>query len=275
MTRQSALDAEVFLSVGGARGAGAVRLAALWLAGGGIWISAMFAAAPSGAWRQTTFFPAAEAKQAAAADERFVYAITNRLIAKYDRSTFKRLAVSRGEATHLNSGFFWQGKLYCAHSNFPTKPEQSQLMVLDCDTMQLTPFKDFGNYGGSLTWAVRRGDHWWCNFAIYGDDNAQTFLVEFDDRWHELARWTYPAELIGRIGKASLSGGIWLDHTLLVTDHDHPRLYALRLASEGRVLEFIAEQPAPITGQGIALDPLTGGMVGINRPDSRVVFFQR
>ena len=70
---------------------------------------------------------------------------------------------------------------------------------LDLETMQLTTFHDFGNYGGSLTWAVIHNGNWWCNFARYGADNAQTFLVEFDAEWKELRRWTYPSELIRKL----------------------------------------------------------------------------
>ena len=125
-------------------------------------------------WVATETLAAPEANQAAAADENFVYAITNTLVAKYDRLTGKRVAVSTGDAKHLNSGFLKQGKLYCAHSNYPQTPEHSELKVLNLETMQLTTFKDFGNFGGSLTWAVLRGDHWWCNFARYGTDNGKS-----------------------------------------------------------------------------------------------------
>lgn len=123
-------------------------------------------------WSVTARFPAKEAHQAAAADERFYYAIENRKIAKYDRFTGDRLAESNGPAEHLNSGFFHEGRLYCAHSNFPLFPEHSIVKVLDPNTMQLSDFKDFGDFGGSLTWAVRRDGFWWCCFAHYGDDNA-------------------------------------------------------------------------------------------------------
>lgn len=99
--------------------------------------------------------PAPEANQAAAADEHFVYAIDSAVVAKYDRATGKRLAVSTGNATHLNSGFFWEGKLYCAHSNYPRKPERSEIMVMNPETMLLKPFKEFGDSRGSLTWIVR------------------------------------------------------------------------------------------------------------------------
>jgi hypothetical protein len=66
---------------------------------------------------QTATLAAPEANQAAAADERFVYAIDSTLVAKYDRTTKERIAISTGEAKHLNSGFFWRGKLYWPDRN--------------------------------------------------------------------------------------------------------------------------------------------------------------
>ncbi|WP_254511918.1 hypothetical protein [Anatilimnocola floriformis] len=78
---------------------------------------------PAITWRQTHQLAAAEAHQAAAADTKFVYAIASEKIAKYDRKTGERLSVSTGEAKHLNSGFFVDGLLYCAHSNYPRLPE--------------------------------------------------------------------------------------------------------------------------------------------------------
>ena len=82
-------------------------------------------------WKAARKMPAPEAHQAAAADKDFVYAITSRAVAKYDRKTGKRVATSQGEAKHLNSGFFWKGKLLCAHSNYPFKPERSEIKALD------------------------------------------------------------------------------------------------------------------------------------------------
>jgi endonuclease/exonuclease/phosphatase family metal-dependent hydrolase len=227
---------------------------------------------PEISWRQTTTLESPEAFQAAAADERHVYAIANSKIAQYDRTTGKRLAESTGEAKHLNSGFFWQGKLYAAHSNYPLKPEQSEIMVLDPATMRLTTFKEFGNFGGSLTWAVCEQDHWWCNFARYGAANAETFLVKFDDDWREVARWIYPPEVIRELGRNSLSGGIWREGSLLVTGHDDPLLFRLELPKEGNVLRLVEKHRVPFTGQGIAADPLTGGLVGIQRSKRQVVF---
>jgi hypothetical protein len=245
----------------------------LWMLFGWGWCAAAAVADESQTvWKQTRVIEAPEAFQAAAADERFVYAIANRVVAKYDRETGERVTVSTGEARHLNSGFFHEGKLYCAHSNYPRTPEISEIKVLDPETMVLSTFKNFGSYGGSLTWAIHHDGHWWCNFARYGKDNAETFLVRFDEDWEELGRWTFSPELIAQLGRHSLSGGIWHDGSLLVTGHDDPVLFRLELPAEGDVVRYVEDQPAPFTGQGIAADPATGGLIGINRPKRQIVF---
>ena len=59
------------------------RADAAWLLPGSL--SALIVA-PT-AWEKAGEWPAPEAKQAAAADERFLYAVTNTLVAKYDRET--------------------------------------------------------------------------------------------------------------------------------------------------------------------------------------------
>ncbi|MEX2111583.1 MAG: hypothetical protein WD845_00270 [Pirellulales bacterium] len=223
-------------------------------------------------WRERGSLLADEARQAAAAQGEHVYAITNDRVARYDRRSGVRLAVSTGEAQHLNSGFVWQGRLYLAHSNYPHTPELSQLKVLDLETMRLTTFHDFGDFGGSLTWAVRQDGAWWCNFARYEENNSQTFLVRFDDAWRPMGRWTYPVSVLKHLGKRSISGGIFRHGDLVVTDHDHRCLYRLHVPPQGQVLELLAIEPAPFTGQGIAADPKTAGLVGINRAQRRVVF---
>ena len=221
---------------------------------------------------QTGALAAPEANQAAATDEQFVYAIDNAVVAKYDRATAKRLAVSTGEAKHLNSGFLWNGKLYCAHSNYPRKPEQSEIMVLDPVTMKLATFHKFTNNLGSLTWAVHDGTNWWCNFAHYADENTNTVLVKFDAEWREQGAWTYPPEVVKDLGRMSISGGLWRDGLLLTTGHDHKVIYRLRLPKQGTVLELADVLRSPFPGQGIAVDPKKGGLVGIDRGRKQVVF---
>jgi hypothetical protein len=227
------------------------------------------------AWRESGSFAADEAHQAAAVDGDHVYAITNDRVARYDRNSGKKLASSIGDAAHLNSGFAWRGKLYCAHSNYPRTPELSQVKVLDLATMRLSTFHDFGDFGGSLTWVVRRDDAWWCNFARYQERNAETFLVRFDDDWRETGRWTYPDDVVKHLGDRSISGGVFDGDGLLATDHDNRRLYRLRVPENGGVLELICIELAPFAGQGIAADPKTGGLVGIDRKNRRIIFAER
>lgn len=215
---------------------------------------------------------APEANQAAAADEQFVYAIDSTLVAKYERLTGQRIAISTGEAHHLNSGFLWDNKLLCAHSNYPKKPEKSEIMALDLATMKLSVFKEFGEYRGSLTWVVRKDNFWWCNFAHYGADNAKTVLVKLDDNWKEQGAWTYPPEVIKELGQMSISGGLWKKDSLLVTGHDKRAVYRLHLPPTGNVLQFVETLPSPFPGQGIALDPKTGGLIGINRAKREIIF---
>ena len=236
----------------------------------GVATRAAFAELP--AWKLTRSFPAPEAHQAAASDGEFVFAITSRAVAKYDRKTGKRLAVSTGEARHLNSGFVYTGQLLCAHSNYPLTPEQSEIKSLDPKTMKLKTFHDFRDYGGSLTWVIRKDGAWWCNFAKYGEQNARTFLCRFDDDWKETGRWTYPDKVIRQLGSYSLSGGLWRGETLLATDHDHGRLYRLKLPKSGKVLESLGTRPVPFTGQGFAIDAKSGGLIGINRAKKQIVF---
>ena len=225
-----------------------------------------------GAYVEVRRLPSKHATQAAEADEKFVYAISSTNVVKYDRETGKELATSTGKAEHLNSGFFWKGKLHCAHSNYPKKPHQSDIRILDPETMKLEVFHIFEEPPGSLTWAVRKGEHWWCHFAHYGKDNAKSVLVRFDDAWKETGRWTFPAELVADWGSYSLSGGIWHDDDLLATGHDKKVIYRLRVPKDGKVVEVVEVIPSPFPGQGIALDPKTGGLVGIDRGKRAVVF---
>lgn len=223
-------------------------------------------------WETTRTLPAPEAMQAAAAEGDFVYAISSKQVAKYNRATGMRLAVSRGEAQHLNSGFVWEGKLYCAHSNYPAQPERSEIKVLDPATMELTTWHDFDNYGGSLTWCVRRDGDWWCNFARYGEVNRETFLVRFADGWRETGRWTYPESVVSQLGRHSLSGGLFVGDHLLVTGHDDPVLFRLQVPQEPGELIDLGRERAPFTGQGIASDSTREGLVGINRARKEVLF---
>lgn len=225
-----------------------------------------------GAYQQTRSLPSVHATQAAAADDKAVYAVSSTTVAMYDRATGKELGTSTGPAQHLNSAFLHEGKVYCAHSNFPKKPHQSDIRVFDPATMKLTIFHAFEGPPGSLTWAVKRDNHWWCHFAHYGKDKARSVLLKLDEHWQEVGRWTFPPELVADWGNYSLSGGIWNGEELLATGHDKKVIYRLRLPKEGKVAELVDVIPSPFPGQGIAVDPKTGGLVGIDRDKKAVLF---
>jgi hypothetical protein len=227
------------------------------------------------AYIKTAEMPSPLANQAAAADDRYVYVVDDGVIGKYDRDTGKELARSTGKATHLNSGFLYEGKLYAAHSNYPKKPHQSDIRLLDPETMKLDVFHVFEDPPGSLTWAVRRGNEWWCQFAHYGADNGKSLLIRYTPDWKETGRWTFPPDLVADWGQYSLSSGIWHDGDLLTTGHDKKVLYRLKVPEKNGVVEVVDVIPCPFPGQGIASDPKTGGLVGIDRGRRMVVFATR
>jgi hypothetical protein len=231
--------------------------------------------APKPGWKATGELKSEHATQAAAADERHVYAVSNSAVAVYDRATGKLLAKSEGKAEHLNSAFVWKDKVYCAHSNYPRKPETSEIRVYDPATNKLTVFHDFKDPPGSLVWNVRDGKNWWCCFAHYGADNAKTVLVRYADGFKEDARWTFPKAVVDDWDKMSASGGVWDGDTLLVSHHHYKVLYRLKVPKDGKELELVEALACPFPGQGIAADPKAGGLVGIDRSGRRVVFASR
>jgi hypothetical protein len=229
-------------------------------------------------WKTIADFPSEHATQAAAADEKHFYAVSNTTVAMYDRATGKLVAVSdsgKTPAEHLNSAFVWKGKVYCAHSNYPKTPETSEIRVFDPATRKLTIEYEFKNPPGSLVWNVHDGRNWWCCFAHYQADNAKTILCKMDDGFKELGRWTFPKVAVDDWDKMSASGGIWDGDTLLVSHHHYRVLYRLRVPKEGKGLEFVEALSCPFPGQGIAADPKTGGLVGIDRGKRRVVFAKK
>jgi uncharacterized membrane protein YfcA len=213
------------------------------------------------------------ATQAAAADGEHLYAISNTTVARYDRGTGRLVATATAPGTeHLNSGFFHDGRMYCAHSNYPHTPHESDIRVYDPATDRLEVFHRFPGPPGSLVWCVVRDGRWWCCFAHYGADNAETVLIEYAPGGfeHELRRFVFPPEVIASWDGMSGSGGIWENGTLLVSHHHDRVLYRLRLPREGGQLELVEFLESPFPGQGFAPDPVTGGLVGIDR-DRRLI----
>lgn len=234
-------------------------------------------------------FDAPEAVQAVAVDAAHFYAIANSRIGRYDKRTGK--AAGQWRATeeyplrHLNSGVVREGLLYCAHSNFPQYPETSSLEIFDAQTLQHVGSHSFGIYEGSLTWVDWHDDAWWAVFAHYSqrvnDDprakpHTYTSLVKFDDQWRRTAGWVFPEEVLERFTPHSCSGGGWSpDGRLYVTGHDRGELYELSLPRCGSTLKLERTLSLGVTGQGVAWDRSTPGVVyGISRPTKEVTVWR-
>jgi hypothetical protein len=97
------------------------------------------AAPPEHHFDEQRRIPAEEAHQAAAADERFLYAIGNRVIGKYEKQSGKRVARWQCEAgkplIHLDSGVLRNGIVYCAPSNYPGLPMVSSVERWNAETL--------------------------------------------------------------------------------------------------------------------------------------------
>jgi hypothetical protein len=224
-------------------------------------------------------FKAQEAKQGVAVDADFFYAITNSAIGKYRKDTGERVGGWEGEKDgrikHLNAGSVIDGKLYCAHSNFPTLPEQSSVEIWDAATMEHVGEHRFENAPGSLTWMVRRGSDWFACFAHYKktSDPALTRVVRFDGQWKPLASWKFPAALIQKFAGNSSSGGAFgPDGHLFVTGHDARDLYVLDVPENGDDLLWRTTIPLSTAGQAFAWDPSEKGVLySIERKTKEVV----
>lgn len=228
-------------------------------------------------YKETASIASKHATQAAAADDKYAYAVSNTTVEQFDRSTGERVRSGTApDAKHLNSAYILDGKVYCAHSNYPKLPEESDIRVYDPETGRLELFHRFDEPPGSLVWCLKRDGNWWCCFAHYKADNAKTILVEYEGEFEkELRRFTFPDKVVNDWDKMSASGGIWDNDTLLTTHHHFKVLYRLKLPEEGSVLEFVEALDCPFPGQGVAVDPKTGGLVGIDRPGRKIVFAEK
>ncbi len=221
------------------------------------------------------------------------FAIANSAIGKYDKRTGEKLGEWRSSEdlplTHLNSGLVRDGKLYCAHSNFPQWPETSSVEIFDAHTLKHIESHSFGVYEGSLTWTDWRENDdlpedgaWWACFAHYSErvnnnpralPSSYTTVVKFDREWRRIGGWVFPPSVIERFEPHSSSGGGWSpDGLLAVTGHDRPEIYLLALPHSGSILRHVATVRAPVTGQAIAWDrSIPGVLYGIDRTKRQVV----
>ena len=221
---------------------------------------------PSRRFEEVRRFSAEEARQGVAVDDRHFYAISNRHIGKYDKGSGERVGgwegAPDGPIIHLDSGIVLDGRLYCAHSNYPGVPMVSSIEVFDTDTLEHVESHSFGIFGGSATWIDRADGHWWVAFGHYAGRGgvpdqgpAWTNLVKFDDSWRRVAGYVYPSEVVERFQQMSNSGGTWgEDGRLYATGHDDGEVFVLSLPTAGSILGLEEVIPVAAEGQGIAWD---------------------
>ena len=233
-------------------------------------------------------FPAIEAKQGVAVDHAFVYVISNHAIGKYDKKTGRKVAQWEGSESgpiiHLNAGIVLDGKLYCAHSNYPAIPMTSSLEIWDTATLEHIGTHSFGIMGGSLTWIDWYEGTWWAAFGMYtgkkaepGKDPSWTTIVQFDEKWRRLQGWVFPRELVEKFAPSTNSGGCWgPDGLLYCTGHDYFEAYVVRLPKAGSTLEYVRAVAVASFGQGIVWDRYGEPLLwGIDQKNKRMVVASR
>ncbi|MCA9177540.1 MAG: hypothetical protein KDB14_23805 [Planctomycetales bacterium] len=246
--------------------------------------------------RQLRQWPSPQAHQGVAVDKQAIFAISNREIAQLDKETGDTLRVWRdGKETldagktpatarslkHLNSGVVIDGKLYCAHSTWPSNPAVNTLEVWDAKSLEHLESLPFPGTEGAINWVDRHNGQWWIVFASYGSQAGRTRLVRYDDQWREQQRWLLPESVLKRMAPNSNSGGVWgPNEKLYLTGHDHLEVYVMELpqhaaaSGETRATELVhrATLPAPFAGQGIARDRSDVNVLyGIRRKDKLVM----
>ena len=230
-------------------------------------------------------FDAYTARQAVAVDNEFFYAINNTMIVKYNRQGDSITSQSYAQSSplpglkHLNSGIIVNGKLYCAHSNYPELPMVSSIEIFDTETLDHTGSISFGIDVGSCTWILPCKDGWYVFFAHYekmqpGRDVSWSQLVNFDFKWSKTQAWVLPKELLPKVSPYSLSGAILIDGVFYCTGHDAKECYLLKIPDKGPYLEWKGTVSVPFEGQGIAVDE-SGDLWGISRKRKKVVSAKR
>ncbi|MEY3394344.1 MAG: hypothetical protein RL346_580 [Verrucomicrobiota bacterium] len=210
-----------------------------------------------------------KASQGVAVDAKHFYAISNRTITKHEKKTGAKIAAweanpdnpTQAHFMHMNSGTVIDGKLYAAHSRFPTAPNENTIEIFDVngDTLKHVTTIQMGGVHGSFTWIDRKDDSWWMCFAVYGKpENRKTKLVRYhleNGTFIEQQAWLFAEETLGKWGTMSCSGGSWgPDGNLYVTGHDNAEVHVLAADATSTLLHLRTIPVAGIYGQAIAWD---------------------
>ncbi len=229
-----------------------------------------------------------EARQGVAVDSHYFYVINNQSITKHLKSSGKQIARWSDEnqsLKHLNSGIIINGKLYCAHSNYPASPMASSIEIFDPKTLKHIGNHSFGINYGSATWVDFYQGSWWVGFAHYtgrgaseGKDNSWTQVVQFDEQWRRTGGWIFPGEIVEKFGSRSNSGAAWnRKDQLYCTGHDAQEIYVFTIPTMGYTLQLEKTISIQAKGQGIALDRSIEDkevIYGIIKSDNQVVVME-
>ncbi len=238
-------------------------------------------------FRELRRFRASEATQGVAVDATHFYAVDARRIGKYEKASGRKVggweAPPGPPITHLNSGVVVEGRLFCAHSNYPSVPMTSSIEVWQLATLTHVESHSFGIFEGSGAWVDRRGGTWWVGFAHYagrggepGKGPEDTAVVVFDEDWRRITRYVLPPVLIDRLDGYSLSGATWgADGLLYATPHHKGEIYVLRLPESTSTLELVEVLSIGSRGQGVAWDRSQPGVLySIDRESREVIVWQ-
>lgn len=219
-----------------------------------------------------TRMEAQEAHQGVTNDAKYVYAISNSTIGKYDRASGRHVASWSGDPQvfiHINSCEMVAGQMLCAMSNFPNVPMTSSVEWFNPVTMRHVRSHSFGPGHGSLTWIDWHDGFWWACFANYtasggevGRGTESTRLVKYSPDFVERESWLFPLDVLKRFGDFSASGGRWgRDGMLYVTGHTRPEMYVLRLPDAGGRLVHVRTITLPTGGQAFDWDATRPGTI--------------
>jgi hypothetical protein len=225
---------------------------------------------------------APEARQGAASDGTYVYAIDNNRIGKYRIADRRRVASWQGDRRlfpHMNSCTVAGRELVCAASNYPAVPQTSAIEVFDAGTLKHVRSISLGVQPGSLTVMDRHAGHWWAVFANYagkggepGRDHRYTMLSRMDESFQIQESWVFPAEVLARMAPRSCSGLSWgPDGLIYATGHDRPEVYVLRLPEAGSTLDLVATLGIASPGQAIDWEPNGSRLWSVARDTSEVL----
>lgn len=233
-------------------------------------------------------YAAPEARQGVAVDEKYLYAIVNTVIGKYDKQSGELLArwisPRGGLIRHINSCYAAKGKLWCADSNFPEVPMGSSVEVIDTATMKHESSHSLGLMDeGSLTFFEPYLDGYIAGFAHYEGTGGAGYkgsrygaIVTFDGQWRRTGGWLIPEAVQAAMAPhAASGGGIGPDGLLYLLGHDRPELYVLAKPRLGPVLLHLATIEIAAEGQALAWDRTVGGrrLYAISRPNGVIRAF--